>query len=287
MVTFPLDSNKSQLSRLEFGAFVKGLLQWVGDEARKYLDIARAFEGFDLSRLVSLEPFTILKLRSKRYAPVVAQLRSESVITHKRVQELIKELLPQPGQKPQQAPITGWKQCGSGGGRYYQVQLHDEQTGLMIEQQAKALGILPQRVIKDAIALLSQQNLPRYSHASDVAAQLEELQTVVDKARALDTENRKLAQELQKRDRTIADLEAQLAERLADSSDEVTIASCELNEYLEEQVSAIISEEMTDYELETIEATDYSEPEQECDILPTLTRSTEYSVGFSTNPATA
>lgn len=65
---------RSHLNRKEFSAFVKGLLQWVGDEARKYLDIARVFEGFDLSQLVCLEPFTILKLRSKKYAPVVALL---------------------------------------------------------------------------------------------------------------------------------------------------------------------------------------------------------------------
>ncbi len=72
---------RSRLSRKEFGTFVKELLQWVGEETRKYLDIARAFEGFDLSRLVSLEPFTILKLRSKRYAPVVAKLKEQPVIT--------------------------------------------------------------------------------------------------------------------------------------------------------------------------------------------------------------
>lgn len=42
---------KTRLSRKEFSAFVKGLLQRVGAEARKYLDIARAFDGFDLSSL--------------------------------------------------------------------------------------------------------------------------------------------------------------------------------------------------------------------------------------------
>lgn len=204
---------RSQLSRLEFGAFVKGLLQWVGEEARKYLDIARAFEGFDLSRLVSLEPFTILKLRSKRYAPVVAKLREQSVITAKLVQDLIKELLPkQFGKKPDSA-ISGWKQCRSGGGRYYNILLHNEEVGLLIEEQAQAEGILPQKVIEEAVTLLSQHKSSSIQLNGYVAAQLEELQTVVEHARALDTENRKLKQQLDKRDRTIAELEAKLTER--------------------------------------------------------------------------
>ena len=91
---------KTRLSRKEFSAFVKGLLQWVGAEARKYLDIARAFDGFDLSSLVKLEPFTILKLRTKRYASVVAKLRDVPVITPKLVQDLVRELLPKQSSRP-------------------------------------------------------------------------------------------------------------------------------------------------------------------------------------------
>jgi len=157
---------KSRLNRKEFGAFVKGLLQWVGDEARKYLAIAKrspqsgiacVFDGFDLSRLARLEPFTILKLRSKKYAPVVERLREESIITLKLVQDLIKELLPKQSRKKQDSQSGGWKQCRSGGGRLYEVQLYDEQTGLLIEQQAESEGILPQRVIAEAVALRAQQ----------------------------------------------------------------------------------------------------------------------------------
>lgn len=144
---------KMRLNRKEFGVFVKGLLQWVGEEARKYLDIARTFKDFDLTRLQKLEPFTLLKLRSKRYAPVVERLLEESDITPKVVQGLIGELLPS---QPRKKPITlfsGWKQSRSGGARYYNVLLHDEATGLSIEQQALAEGILPQRVIAEAVAI--------------------------------------------------------------------------------------------------------------------------------------
>ena len=57
---------KTRLNRKEFGVFVKGLLQWVGDEARKYLDIARTFNDFEFTKLQKIEPFTLLKLRSKK-----------------------------------------------------------------------------------------------------------------------------------------------------------------------------------------------------------------------------
>lgn len=253
---------KSQLSRKEFGTFVKELLQWVGDEARKYLDIARAFEGFDLSRLIDLEPFTILKLRAKRYAPVVALLQEQPVITSKLVQDLIKELLPK-SKKKIVRPISGWKRCPSGGGRYYQVHLHDEQTGLMIEQQAQELGILPQKVIAQAIALLRAQNKSGSVQPEDVAAK-EERKRDEEYARSLEAKNRELAEELQKSAQKIADLEVQLARSVATSWDEVAFASCDLNEYLKKQV-AVNPEQTTEYERQTIEVIE--EPEQEDDYL--------------------
>ncbi len=203
---------KTRLSRKEFSGFVKELLQWVGDEARKYLDIARAFEGFDLSRLQRLEPFTILKLRSKRYAPVVARLQEYLEITPRLVQELIQELLPKKSRKQPGEPISGWKQARSGGGRYYNVLLHDEESGVLIEQQAEAEGILPQMVIAQAVALRAQQKSSPVSPDASVASETEEIQTVVKQLSSLDAENRKLAQELEQRSCQIAELEAKLIE---------------------------------------------------------------------------
>lgn len=264
-----LQEMKSRLSRKEFGTFIKGLLQWVGDEAKKYLDIARAFQGFDLFRLQRLEPFTLLKLRSKRYAPVVARLRSQPVITPKLVQDLIDELLPKLTRKKPGEPISGWKQCRSGGGRYYRVELHDEETGLSIEQQALSENLLPQKVIAEAVALRAQHKSGSVQLSEYQVAQLEELHTVVDNARTLERENRKLGMELNRSYRRIAELEAKLAESVeldGVETDEVATASCELNEYLEAQASAIASFEMVEHERETTEAFDYLEPvfEDDC-----------------------
>jgi len=233
-----IQSMKTQLNRKEFGVFVKGLLQWVGDKARKYLDIARAFDGFDLSRLVNLEPFTILKLRSKKYAPIIERLLEHRDITPNLVQDLIRELLPKPTRKKASEPISGWKQTRSGGGRYYNLHLHDESTGLSIQQQAENEGILPQEVIAEAVALRAQ-------HKSAVqtdkycAAQTEE-QQMLDGVRSCNTtavsgsllpQNISKVEEFPKGEDEIApdDLEARVAdidsEQIAEDGVEVTKAT--------------------------------------------------------------
>ena len=134
---------RSRLNRKEFRAFVSELLEWTGSEARKYLDIERAFRGFDFSRLALLEPFTLLRLRTKRYAPVVERLREEAAITSRSVQEIIKELLPkQPKKKAdrdrdqailQRHPNT------ADGTFYYTLKNTNlsDKTGLWLEEQLK------------------------------------------------------------------------------------------------------------------------------------------------------
>ncbi len=49
---------RSRSSRKDYRAFVRQLLGWVGNEAQKYLEIAKAFGDFDFSKLGALEPLT-------------------------------------------------------------------------------------------------------------------------------------------------------------------------------------------------------------------------------------
>ena len=244
------------------------------------------FDGFSPSQLIQVELTTLLSLCSKRYLPVVAKLRETQEITQQLVEQMMKQSRPQ--RKPLQDPISGWKQSRSGGVRYYNVLLHSEDVGLSIEQQASSEEILPQKVIAEAVALRLQHKSNPGQMNEYYAAQLEELQTVVEHARALDSENRRLAHQLMMRDRTIAELEAKVATVAADdvelneqehgvphsveagiTTDEVTIASTELYEYLEEQVLALTScvEHTTEYESQAAEATGYSETKQKAEYL--------------------
>lgn len=132
--------------------------------------------------------------------------------------KLIRELLPKLSRKKPDSNDQGWKQCHSGGGRYYNVLLHDEETGLSIEQQAEVEGILPQRVIAEAVALRAQHKSVQVQPSENVAAQLEKLQDLVKQAASLDTENKALMHQLQERDLRIAELEAKLTERASTTS---------------------------------------------------------------------
>lgn len=245
---------KSRLSRKEFGAFVKGLLQWVGESARKYLDIAKAFEGFDLSRLSQLEPFTLLKLRTKRYAPVVEKLREQPVITPNVVQDLIKEVLPKQPRKKATEPISGWKQARSGGARYYNVLLHDEETGLSIEQQAQAEGILPQRVIAEAIALRAfQKQAELQLHVVDVVADGEQPDSVQEHDQAhtqevdedallprVELESDRLREQASELDQSKQPINNAIASlQISELAEEVAVAQPEVSEYVAEQPRAI------------------------------------------------
>ncbi len=141
------------LKRKEYKIFLS-ILGWATAKARKFINLAKTFDGFEPSQLSRVELTTLLNLCSSRYSLVVDQLRSAQNITQQLVEQLIKEN--RPARKPKQDPISGWKQNRFGGTRRYEVILHDEDTGVSIEQQAKAEGILPSRVIAEAIALLAK-----------------------------------------------------------------------------------------------------------------------------------
>lgn len=140
---------QSRLNRKEYRNFVSKLLEWVGAEARKYVEIARAFDGFDFSTLSQLEPFTLLKLRSKRYAPVIAKMREELNITPLRVQELIQELVPKQLRKKKSAGDYGdavlQRHADAENGTFYfalkNVNISDK-AGLWLQEKLGAIRLV-------------------------------------------------------------------------------------------------------------------------------------------------
>ncbi len=164
------------------------------------------------------------------------------VITPKLVQKLIGELLPKQSSKKSNSAISGWKQCRSGGGRYYNILLHKEEVGLLIEEQAQAEGILPQRVIEEAITLLAKQKSAEIAVQSTelVANPSSQTDDVPEYAQTPTDEVEKLAPT------EIASVESQqpmdnesAPHKASESVDEVTIVQREIEQYLEEQAAAI------------------------------------------------
>lgn len=231
------------LKRKEYKAFL-GVLGWTTTKARKYINLAKTFDGFELSKLSEIELTTLFSLTSKRYKEVVATLREMADISQELVEQLMKQS--RSHRLPLQNPISGWKQSRSGGSRYYNVLLHDEHTGLLIEEQAQAEGILPQQVIASAVAARAQQKTAQFQPDEDTLAQMQEFQAEVTKMRTLVHENQRLEIKLQEREQRIAELEIQIGQ-LMEPVDEVAIASTEL----EQQVQEIAFEETWECDYET------------------------------------
>ena len=145
---------KTDLKKDEYQVFLTQI-GWTTSIASKYIKLAKTFEGFAIAQLRRLDLNTLFALCRSTYSSLVEQMRDMAEVTQAHVEQLMKAV--RPAKKPQSTnPVTGWKQCPSGGGRYYNVLLHDEQAGVSIEQQAEAQGVLPQKIIAEAIALYVQ-----------------------------------------------------------------------------------------------------------------------------------
>lgn len=190
------------LKRKEYSVFLS-LLGWASRKARKFINLAKTFDEFEPSRLFGVELTTLLSLTLGRYSSVVAQLQEVENISQELVERLIKEK--RPPRKPNGAPMPGWKQNESGGGRHY-VALYDEETSLSIQRQAASEGILAQRVIAEAVAL--REHRQAQPSVSEIKKQYqEELKAAVDEMRNCQIE---MQRQIIERDRRIAELEAQL-----------------------------------------------------------------------------
>lgn len=143
-----LSQMKQDFKRSEYQIFLEQP-GWTFAKANKYIKLNKTFEGFSLNQLSCISLDTLFTLCGSRYQQLVAKLRETPELTQKLVEQLMKECRPA---RKLQIPVTGWKRNPSGGGRHYQIVLHDEETGIKIEQIAQEQRVLPQRIIKEAMA---------------------------------------------------------------------------------------------------------------------------------------
>ena len=185
---------QKDLKKPEYSTFLS-VLGWASTKARKFINLAKTFSGFELKQLIGIDITTLLSLCSKRYSAVVAQLREVDEITNELVEELVKDT--RTPRKPKLEPISGWKRSRSGGGRYYNVLLYSEEVGLSIELQAAEENILPQRVIEEAVALRARHlsSVKPTEYRADTQPQ-EQQATVVVEALELEPDHTAPGQEL-------------------------------------------------------------------------------------------
>ena len=171
----------NDLKRKEYGVFLQ-FIGWTTHKARKYINLAKTFDGFSPSQLAPIELTTLLSLTASRYLEVVEKLQEIPDITQQKVEQLMKQSRQQ--KKPSVQYGSGWKQCRSGGGRYYNLLLHDEHTGMLIEQQAQSEGVLPHKIIADAVAKRAQYTASTMQQDEDLTAQKTQLTLLVEKERS-------------------------------------------------------------------------------------------------------
>ncbi len=210
---------QKDLKRKEYSTFLS-VLGWASTKARKFINLAKTFAGFELKQLIGIDITTLLSLCDKRYAGVVAQLREVDEITNELVEHLVKDN--RKSSQAKQERLTGWKANRSGGGRRYEVVLHSE-VGLSIEQQAAEENILPQRVIEEAIALraIHKSSVKPTEYRADT--QPEEQQATVVEALELETDDAAPGQELDLIELKAEDeVDSKPSSLVADGSDQLT-----------------------------------------------------------------
>lgn len=138
-----VEKQKKQLNRKEFGSFVRDMLGWTTDTARKYLNIAKTFATFpNLDVLSRIEPFMLLRLCGKKYTAVVERLREGSQLNQLDVGKLIEELVPKTAKKKKESVEYGdavlQRHPNTEDGTFYftlkEVNLNDK-TGLWLEEK--------------------------------------------------------------------------------------------------------------------------------------------------------
>ena len=173
-----LSKLKERLNRKEWVIWLKEVLGWFGKEVAPYLQIAKVFGKFDPAVFRELEPFTLLKIRTKRYAPLVERLREELVVTSKLIQNLICEVIPTPSKRKKAAPnydeaVLKQRLNGEDGTFYFTLHanLGDKQGSWLEEKlENRTLG----QVLEHAKSLEKQAEERRDDMKEGIEAQIEQ-----------------------------------------------------------------------------------------------------------------
>lgn len=143
---------KQGLKRLEYKIFL-GEVGWSMVKANKYAKLTKTFVGFSLEQIGQLELATLFLLCLPKYGELVEKLRSIPALTQLVVERMMKEVRPQ--SKPKQVK-EGWQRDESGGGRHYAVNLYHEEAAIAVEKQAASEGVLPTKIIAEAVLMRQQ-----------------------------------------------------------------------------------------------------------------------------------
>ncbi|BDA69874.1 hypothetical protein RIVM261_068810 [Rivularia sp. IAM M-261] len=178
---FWLGEQEAKLAKQEF----KKLLDIIGwkKEAKRYLDISKAFRGFLPEELAQVEPHTIFRIAGNlnKYKFVITQIAILAQITQDAVRGFIKQCRKPRAAKIEEEPSI-WRTAPDNGRVFQAPPMYDEVTGVIIEEIMKAEGRTAQSILAEAVALLKDKKDGKLVYIEEVIAQ--ELQTVSESSPA-------------------------------------------------------------------------------------------------------
>jgi hypothetical protein len=148
-----LAHHKKHLNKLDFKQLIR-LHGWSNKEEKRYLKVGAAFANLSPQQLKQIEPATIYQLanQSKKYQVVIDQLQDLPEINQAVVIGLM-ESQRKPKVSKQEKPSI-WR-LNPDGSRYVQVPpIHEQETGVQLQEMMEKLGKTAQAVITDAVQIL-------------------------------------------------------------------------------------------------------------------------------------
>ncbi|MBW4512490.1 MAG: hypothetical protein KME64_39270 [Scytonematopsis contorta HA4267-MV1] len=148
-----LAHHKKHLNKLDFKQLIR-LHGWSNKEEKRYLKVGVAFANFSPQQLKQIEPATIYQLanQSKKYQEVIEQLQDLPEINQAVVRGLMESQRKVRVSKQEKSSI--WR-LNPDGIRYVQVPpIHEQETGVQLQEMMEKLGKTAQAVITDAVQIL-------------------------------------------------------------------------------------------------------------------------------------
>ncbi|MBW4510735.1 MAG: hypothetical protein KME64_30090 [Scytonematopsis contorta HA4267-MV1] len=166
--------HKQKLSRKEYKQLIQEY-DWSGEE-KKYVKLATVFCWFSPTDLAAIEPDTLFLLAKnhKKYAPVIEQMKDLGTITQSKVKALMKEQR-KPRINMEEKP-TIWRSLPNGG-RYVQIPpIHDEDTGVILQEMMEQEGLTAQKIVTEGLCLRQALKIGRLTWISNS----EELEALIE-----------------------------------------------------------------------------------------------------------
>lgn len=173
---FWLGEQEAKLAKQEF----RKLLNIIGwkREAKRYLDIKKAFGGFLPEQLAQIEPHTIFRIAGNlnKYQSVITKIATAAQITQDVVRGFMQQCRKPRVAKTEEKEASVWRTAPDSGRVFQAPPMYDEVTGVIVQEMMKAEGRSVQSILAEAVALLKDKRDGKLVYIEEVIAQ--ELQTV-------------------------------------------------------------------------------------------------------------